>query len=128
VERKVFLAMLSAFPVMGCTRSVHLAEEGYVEQESLILTRDDFNNLLDVFAGVWFAQDKAITALKMRDRLWRKLLTFTDPENQERFKDAYLDDFLENLPLIAYKYFIKHSDVSPDDFPRLKEMVKESIR
>ena len=124
MERKAFLAMMSAFPVIGCSHAVRPEPE----QESFLFTKADLNDLLDVYAGAWWKETQPLEMLKRRDRLWRKTLTFTEPENQEKFKDAYLDDFLENLPLIAFKYFIKNSDLEPDDIPRLKEQVKESIR
>jgi hypothetical protein len=125
VERKSFLAMMSAVPIIGCSRATKLPEP---EQESMLFTTQDLNNLLDVYAGTWWRDGDQLALLKLRDYLWRKTMTFTNPENQEKFTDAYLDDFLNDIPLIAYKYFIKGSDVSPEDIPRLKEQVKRSIR
>ena len=117
--------MMSAFPIVGCSRAAKLSEP---EQESLLFTKDDLNNLLDVYAGAWFREDQPIKVLQTRDRLWRKTLTFTDPDNHDLYKDSYLDDFLNDMPLIAYKYFIKGSDLDPNDIPKLNEMVKASIR
>lgn len=126
MDRKAFLAAISV-PILGCTRAAK-PPEGKTETEPMLFTLDDLNDLLDVYQGVWWKETEPIKTLKLRDHLWRKTLTFTDPENQERFKDAYLDDFLESMPLIAYKYFIKDSDLDPEDIPKLKEMVKRSIR
>jgi hypothetical protein len=134
VERKAFLiALMTGAPLAACKQTPikQESEDAKDERESnqtILFTTADLNNMMDVFAGAWFREDQPIKILRTRDRLWRKLLTFTDEENQKLFKEAFLDDFLENMPLIAYKYFIKDSDLDPEDIPKLKEKVKASIR
>jgi hypothetical protein len=127
VERKAFLiALMTGAPVIGCSRAAKLPDH---ETDSMLFTRDEVLRLMDAFIGIDWHDNSPMQTLSNREHLWRKLMNFTTPEIAKEFRDAYIDDFLNNLPFIQYKYFIEGGgDQTPEDMDRLKEMVKRSIR